>query len=362
MKTLPIDRRTFAHTVTLAVAGVALPAWAQRRRNLKIGHTGITWPGGGGSGRGRGAPAGAAAPIPSAPAAGSPQTPATSVSGADVAPSGGRSQSATDPGLAPPAGPRPVNPEAIEQIFRDVSSLGFHGLELFGWQIEGMEAHGGIGTLIQKYDLPLVASYGGPNLTDPAQRKTSLDRLIQTATVVKKHGGKVIVFGPNGVNRATFNFADHKNNIVTSLNEGAKAISDLGLTAVLHQHTGTCIETRDETYAVMEAVDTRYLKFGPDIGQLQKGGSDPVRVVKDFLPLIHHMHLKDYSGGEAFLGYSPLGQGKVDLPAVLDLVEGRPMNGMVMVELDGGANMPMSALETAKIAKDYLQKQGVSFR
>src|SRR5213594_3398949 len=90
-----------------------------------------------------------------------------------------------------------------------------------------------------------------------------------------------------------------------------RAIVDLGLTPVLHQHTGTCIETREETYAVMEAVDTRYLKFGPDIGQLQKGGSDPVRVVKDFLPIVHHMHLKDYVGGDAFVGYCPLGQGKV---------------------------------------------------
>ncbi|PWU07536.1 MAG: hypothetical protein C5B51_09890 [Terriglobia bacterium] len=34
--------------------------------------------------------------------------------------------------------------------------------------------------------------------------------------------------------------------------------ANLGLTAVLHQHTGTCVESREETYAVMEAVDTRY--------------------------------------------------------------------------------------------------------
>jgi inosose dehydratase len=55
---------------------------------------------------------------------------------------------------------------------------------------------------------------------------------------------------------------------------------------VLHQHTGSCVETRDETYAVMEAVNTRLVKFGPDVGQLQKGGSDPVKVVKDFLPAV----------------------------------------------------------------------------
>jgi inosose dehydratase len=323
------DRRTFSRSVTLALAASALPAWAQGRKNLRIGHTGITWP--------RGNPAGAGGARAQAPAG--------------------------DPGLAPPPpGPPAVDPKAIEQIFIDLSGLGFHGVELFDRQIEGMEAHGGLTQFIQKYNLPLIASYGGPNLTDPAQRKPSLERLIESAKVVKKHGGKIIVFGPNGVDRAKFVFADHKAAIISSLNEGAKAIVDLGLTPVLHQHTGTCIETRDETYAVMEAVDTRYLKFGPDIGQLQKGGSDPVQVVKDFLPAIHHVHLKDWVGGEAFAGYCPLGQGKVELATILTLLEGRAMDGMIMVELDGGRNMPMSALQAATIAKSYLQTQGVPFR
>jgi inosose dehydratase len=101
----------------------------------------------------------------------------------------------------------------------------------------------------------------------------------------------------------------------------------------------------------MESVDTRYVKFGPDVGQLAKGGSDPVKVVKDFLPVIQHMHLKDFSGGQHYLGYSPLGEGKVDLVAILDLVEGKQTAGMVMVELDSSPNMPLSGLDTAKSRK-----------
>jgi len=33
-----------------------------------------------------------------------------------------------------------------------------------------------------------------------------------------------------------------------------------------------------------------------------------------------------------------------------------------MVELDGGPRMPMTALETATIARAYLEKQGIAFR
>lgn len=308
---MSITRRTFSRAVGLGLVGAALPAAAQRKLNVKVGHTGITWPWGNAP---RGAPAGLTGPDP------------------------------------------------IIEVVRDVSGLGFQGLELFGWQIEGMEKFGGLGPLLEKHKLPLVSSYTGVNLTDPAQRQATIAAAVTTGKLVKKLGGTVIVIGPNGVPRNTFDFAASKAGIITALNEVGRALTDLGLTPALHQHTGTCIETRDETYAIMEAVDTRVMKFGPDIGQLQKGGADPVQVVKDFLPLVHHMHLKDFSGGEAFLGYCPLGEGKVNLPAILAMMDGKKIDGMVMVELDSSPNQPIPAKDTAATAKAYLVKQGVSLR
>ena len=320
-----IERRDFLKAAG-ATAALASPraSVAQRKRNVKIGHTGITW---------------VAPPAP---------------------------RPAVTNGAPPPGrgtgGPRRVDPAYIEQIFKDISSLGFYGLELFSWQIQGMEENGGMAPMIEKYNLPLISAYGGPDLLDPAQRRDSIAQSLEWARLLKKYGGKVVTIGPNGVRRDSYNFQEHKNDIVTTLNEYGKALADIGLTGCLHQHTGTCIESREETYAVMESVDTRVVKFGPDIGQLQKGGSDPVQVVKDFLPIVNHMHLKDYNGGEYFVGYCPLGQGKVDIPAILDMMDGRTLAGMIMVELDGTQRMPMTALETATIAKSYLEKQGVALR
>jgi inosose dehydratase len=317
-----INRRRFTQSLAAAGLGVlALPAWAQGRKNLRLGHTGITWPWG---------------EIRQPP------------------PGGGRGRG--------PGGPRQIDPQAVETVFRDVAETGFHGIEIFAWQVDAMEAHGGIGPLIEKYTLPLISVYGGPNLTNPDQRRASLDQTIANAKLVRQYGGKVIVFGPNGVNRNTFVFNDHRANIIAALNDGAKAVTDLGLTAALHPHTGTCIETRDETYAIMENVDTRYLKFGPDVGQLAKGGADPVQVVKDFLALVEHLHLKDFDGGPADLGYAPIGRGQVNLGAILDMCEGRQMNGMVMVELDSSDVMPIPARGTAEIARTWLQNRGHEFR
>ena len=63
-------------------------------------------------------------------------------------------------------------------------------------------------------------------------------------------------------------------------------LRDVGIGTGLHQHTGSAVETREETYTVMQAVDTRYMKFAPDIGQAQKGGTDAAQLVKDFSGII----------------------------------------------------------------------------
>jgi inosose dehydratase len=308
-----MNRRTFCKTLPPTTL-MASRGFAADKLSVEIGHTGLTW-------------------IP----------------------------------LGPPVGPRPAinpmqDPQYVEAAIRDISTLGFYGIELFGNQIEAMEEHGGLGAVLQRQNLPLISAYCGTNLSDPDKRKDSIAKTLSWANLVKKYNGRVIVVGPNGVRRDSYEFKAHKDDIVATLNELGKAVMDVGLTPVLHQHTGTCVETRDETYAVLDAMDTRVMKFGPDIGQLQKGGSDPVQVVKDFLPVVQHMHLKDFSGGPNYLGYCPLGQGKVDIPAILAMMNGRKMSGMVMVELDSPPPQPVPPLEDAKIAKTYLQKQGVAFR
>jgi inosose dehydratase len=315
-----IDRRTFGQMLAISLAATAapaVPAWAQgKKRSVVIGHTGITWPGRAGGGR-RG-------------------------------------------GSAPPP---PPDPALNETIFKDVSELGFSGLELFDWQINGLESQGLLGGFVEKYKLPLISSYTSINLTDPAQRTDTIAAAVAVGKILKKYGGKTIVIGPNGrVGGESYNYNDHKQNIITTLDELGKAITGIGLIAALHQHTGTAVETRDETYATMEAVDTRYVKFGPDIGQLQKGGVDPVAVVKAFLPVVQHLHFKDWVGGPSMAGYCPLGLGKVDLAGILDLMEGRKLEGMIMVELDGGGQMPYTPRETAQIAHDWLVKNGVTLK
>ena len=297
------SRRAFIKTLGAAVAVAGLPfeqAMAAKTRKVKIGHTGITW----------------------------------------------------------------RNSDA-DQAIKDIGGLGFFGFETFGEVLQRKDTEGNLAQLLETNHLPLISGYCTINLTDSTKRADELTKASNFAKVIKKYGGRIFVLGPNQVHRDTYDFKANKDYIVGMCNEVAKTAAGEGLTAVLHQHTGTCVESRDETYATLDAVDTKVLKFGPDVGQLTKGGSDAVKVVKDYLPIVHHMHLKDYNGkDDRLLGYCPLGQGNVNVPAILDIMNGREINGMIMVELDNNFRdpSPVSSHDLAAQSVKYLKSIGVKLR
>jgi len=259
-------------------------------------------------------------------------------------------------------GAAPGRPAPLEPALKEIAGLGFWAFESFAEVLEDWDTKGGLRALIDQHGVPLNAGYYVVNVTDPAQRKDNVPLSIRLAKVVRKYGGNFLVFQVNGLKRVEYNFQEHRANIISILNNCAMAINDVGLGAGLHQHTGTAVETRDEVYAVMEAADTRHVTFGPDVAQLAAGGTDPVKMLKDFLPLLRNIHLKDFAGGPHWSGYCPLGQGKVDIPAVMDVLEKSKHLKYVMVELDPSKNPPMTPFETAQASKAYLQKLGYKFR
>jgi inosose dehydratase len=256
----------------------------------------------------------------------------------------------------------PRTPENLGGALKDLSSLGFYKFETFAEVLESWDEKGELGNLITRYGVPLTSGYQTVNVTDPAKKKENLDMVTRLAKVIKKHNGTFMVLAANGVKRSEYNFEENRKNVVDSLNDYAKAANDAGLGCGFHQHTGTAIESKEETYTLMESADTKHLKFAPDVGQLQKGGVDALQVVKDFLPIVKHMHLKDFVGGQAFAGYCPLGHGKVDIAGILDTLEKANSEANIMVELDGSKDQPLTPLETAKISKAYLEKLGYKFR
>jgi inosose dehydratase len=135
--------------------------------------------------------------------------------------------------------------------------------------------------------------------------------------------------------------------LFTNLDRITAAAAAVGVTATLHPHVGTVVETKDDVDAVLAGST---IPFCFDTGHLFLGGTDPVRFAAEHSDRIAYMHLKDVSlegmrrvaDGEisytdaitADVLYRPVGQGDVDIRAILQSVVDAGFDGWIVLEQD----------------------------
>jgi len=256
-----------------------------------------------------------------------------------------------------------------------ISKLGYHGVEVFGWTLDTLEKEGKL-DVFEENNIPLISAYYMLHLATPSKFEESKENGIRWGKLMQRLGAKYICMGGEGADRRTFDYRETKDYVVKTVNEFGRIFTDMGLTMCVHPHTGTTVQTEEEIRALMDNIDPRYVGFAPDVAQIQKGGTDAVQIVKDYAPIIRHIHLKDYDGvplqytedgreidSSGFVCYTPLGQGVVDLDSILNIIEASSsFDNMIMVELDGGKVTPIPQEEALTISRDYLIERGYKFR
>ena len=116
--------------------------------------------------------------------------------------------------------------------------------------------------------------------------------------------------------------------------------------ACLHPHVGTMVETADD---VSRVLDGSSVPLCLDTGHLLIGGSDPVALAAKETDRIVHAHLKDVDrawaervqfGGTTYTEavaagmYRPLGEGDVDIAAIVTTLERSGYDGWYVMEQD----------------------------
>jgi len=157
--------------------------------------------------------------------------------------------------------------------------------------------------------------------------------------------------------------------MVDNLDRIADHAAGRGVTAALHPHLGTLIQTGDEVDRLMR--DSR-VGLCVDTGHLALGGADPVAVSAAYADRVTHVHLKDVdmaladqvaSGSLAFGAavkagiFRPLGQGDVDVAALVSTLEAVGYLGWYVLEQDVMLDLaPEGAgpVENVRVSLDYL--------
>ncbi len=134
--------------------------------------------------------------------------------------------------------------------------------------------------------------------------------------------------------------------LLTNLGRARDAAAEVGVLAVLHPHVGTLVESRADVDRVLTGSD---IGLCLDSGHLLIGGTDPVELARDHAARIRHVHLKDvdlptaqrvrdggityYEGVQEGL-YRPLGQGDVDVRALVGSLLDAGYDGWFVLEQD----------------------------
>jgi inosose dehydratase len=260
----------------------------------------------------------------------------------------------------------PGNPP-WEQVLDDIESSAVGALELgpVGYLPEDAAT---LDAALTTRRLRSVGSFIFDDLHDPSQ----LDRVLGTAERVSRliaaAGGGVLVIidRPDEVRVRTAGRSDAAPRLET---DGWKAVLDQiaqiaeiarrhGLRPVVHPHVGGYIEFEDEVERLLDDTD---VDVCVDSGHFAYAGIDPAPAISRFADRIGHIHLKDvrpevlgrveregldfWTAIEAGI-FCPLGEGLVDLAAVLAALDAAEYDGYATIEQDRvpGSGQPLEDL------------------
>jgi inosose dehydratase len=211
--------------------------------------------------------------------------------------------------------------------------------------------------LLSDYDLTLVGGF----LAVALHLGETAD---QTVELLAACGAEVLVLaaatGLDGYDDRPALTTDEWQTLIRTAGAIRDTAAKLGLKTVLHPHVGTHVETRDEVERFLKDSD---LQLCLDTGHLMIGGTDPVELAERYPERIGHLHLKDVRADLADevragrLGYTeavsrgmyvPLGQGDVDIAAVVRFVRQAGYDGWFVLEQDTALN-EQSPTDTPKL-------------
>jgi inosose dehydratase len=134
--------------------------------------------------------------------------------------------------------------------------------------------------------------------------------------------------------------------MLANLDRIADRAASRGVVACLHPHVGTMVESGEEAERVLAG---SRVGLCVDTGHLLVGGADPVALTARHPDRVVHVHLKDVDGGlarqviDGTLTYGaavkagmfrPLGEGDVDVAAMVRILEGVGYQGWYVLEQD----------------------------
>jgi len=270
-----------------------------------------------------------------------------------------------------------------DRVLDEMAALGFAGTEL-GRPGYLPEAPGLLRATLRARGLSLVGAFCPLTLYDPEGTAESLRRGEALARFLAEMECPFLIAADAGDERrqaiagrvgvADGLSADGWSRFGEGLSTLAERVAPLGVRVVLHPHAGTYVETGREIDLAMANTPADAVGLCLDTGHLVYGGSDPLDVCRTYARRVWHVHAKDVRDGVlarmraerldylTAVGegvFAPLGEGGVDVRALLAELRRVDYGGWIVLEQDvrlGPAWPDEDPLANARRSLDYLRR------
>ncbi|MCW2648731.1 MAG: inosose dehydratase [Pseudonocardiales bacterium] len=236
---------------------------------------------------------------------------------------------------------------ASDRVLGEMRELGLRTTELGPTGYLGAQPQD-VRDQLGRYDMRLVGGFlPVPMHLDPALDLTEATAAIATLAA----GGSEVVVLAARSDDGSYDYkvlmSDEEWTVLLSnLDRLQQVVRDHGMTPTLHPHVGTAIEDRD---AVLRLLDSSDILLCLDTGHLLIGGMQPLELLAAAADRVAHVHLKDVNetvaatvaaGDASYLGavrqglYTPLGDGDLDIAAIVTALEEIGYQGKYVLEQD----------------------------
>lgn len=236
-----------------------------------------------------------------------------------------------------------------DRVLKEASSLGLSAVEAGP---EGLlpSDPSEVSDLLAGYRLGLVGGFVPVVLHDPARRDSELALVERRAEFFAAAGADVVVLAAMSGSEDFGPFVELDDGSWRELFESLRSVEEIctrhGIAVSLHHHYGTAIEGDDQ---LKRFLDGSEMGLCLDTGHLSIGGSDPVEIAELAGRRVNHVHLKDvdlevagrlanreisFKEAAQKNAFRPLGEGDVDLGAVLGRLEAAGYSGWYVLEQD----------------------------
>jgi inosose dehydratase len=234
-----------------------------------------------------------------------------------------------------------------ERVLSEIRAVGLGATELGP---EGFLPPERARALLEENSLQVVAAFVPAVLHEEVGLRDGLGAVAAAADLIADLGGRVLVLAASTGRDGYEGSSRLDRDGWAALGRGIDGVAALaearGLEIALHPHHGTVVERPEDIERLLETSDVGLCL---DTGHIVIGGGDPLELVRAAASRVVHVHLKDVSAAlaeevaEGTLGYRdavrsglyrPLGNGDLDVAAVVRALEESRYPGWYVLEHD----------------------------